>query len=192
VHWLLGSSGKETSVSYRIRELLLGNGHSPEMEFPGWPWIPQTAAWVGPTSLAILALDKEFARRPLPYIRNRVEGGRRFLITRACHDGGWNHGSVRTYGFEAKAYPETTGVALAALRGISSPEVSRGVDAARAYLAECRSADALNWLRLGLLAHDALAPDYCRPAGISCRTVPETAVELLVDQAQKGNNLFWA
>ena len=44
---------------YRIRMWLLGVPQMPEHEFPGWPWIPGSAAWVGPTSLAILALEKE-------------------------------------------------------------------------------------------------------------------------------------
>jgi squalene cyclase len=192
VHWLLGLTGKETSLSYRIREALLGNGHPPEQEFPGWPWIPQTAAWVGPTSMAVLALEKEYRERPLPVIRDRVDAGRNFLIRRMCADGGWNHGSAVAYGYQAKAYPETTGLGLAAMHGVRAPQVDRAIDAARRFLAGCRSADALCWLRLGLLAHDALPSGYCRPSDIPCRTVPETALDILVDQVQKGKPLFWA
>jgi hypothetical protein len=191
IRWLLGTTGKETTRVYRIREFLLGNRHSPEQEYAGWPWIPDAAAWVVPTSIAILALEKEHRRHPASATRNRIDEGRRFLLSRACHEGGWNHGSVRAYGYESKAYPETTGAAILALRGVRAPEVSRAVEASRRFLAECRSADALNWLRLGLLAQGELPPGYCRPIDVPCRTLPETSLELLVSQVQKGNDLFW-
>jgi hypothetical protein len=61
---------------------------------------------------------------------------------------------------------------------------------ARQFLAECRSADALNWLRLGLMAHGRMPPGYCAPA-VTRRTTPETALGLLV-AAEKGNPLLGA
>ena len=192
IRWLLGTTGQESTAVYRLREWLLGNSHPPEQEFPGWPWIPGTAAWVGPTSLAILALEKESRRRPSAEIGRRITAGRRFLMTRMCHEGGWNHGSVRALGYESSPYPETTGMALAALRGVDTPEVHRSLDVALHFLDECRSADALNWLRLGLMAHGGLPPGYCRPAGVECRTLPETSLELLVGEVQKGRDIFWA
>jgi len=192
IRWLLGTTGKESTAVYRVREFLLGNEHPPEQEFPGWPWVPDTAAWVGPTALAILALEKEYSRRPVPAVRKRIDEGRHFLLTRACQAGGWNHGSVRVYGYEAKPYPETTGLALAAMHGVRAPAVGRALEMARRFLAECRSADALNWLRLGLLAHGELPAGYCRPAGIPCRTLPETSLEFLVSRMQQGRDPFWA
>jgi hypothetical protein len=170
----------------------LGNSSPPEQEFPGWPWIPDAAAWVGPTSLAILALDKEYRRRPLPAIRERIDAGRRFLLARACHEGGWNHGSVRALGYESSPYPETTGMALAALRGVRSPTTERSLTVAQRFLGECRSADALNWLRLGLLAHGQLPAGYCHPLEIAERTLPDTSLGLLVAEAAKGRDLFLA
>jgi hypothetical protein len=62
IDWLLDTSGKESSALYRVRTWLLGVPQLPEHEFPGWPWIPGSAAWVGPTSLAILALEREAPR----------------------------------------------------------------------------------------------------------------------------------
>jgi len=56
-------------------------------------------------------------------------------------------------------------MALAALRGVRSPGHQRGLAVARRFLGECRSADALNWLRLGLLAHGQLPAGYCHPFG---------------------------
>ena len=83
-----------------------------------------------------------------------------------CRDGGWNHGSVRALGYESTPYPETTGMALAALRGVRSPEIEPALDVAERFLGECRSADALNWLRIGLMAHGQL-PDRLLPARAS-------------------------
>ena len=175
----------------RLRQWLLGVPRSPEAEFPGWPWIPGTAAWVGPTSLAILALEREARRRPTAAIRARIDEGRGFLLRRMCQEGGWNHGSARALGYESEPYPETTGMGLAALRGVHDSRVSRSVRVAHRFLDNCRSADALNWLRLGLLAHGELPDSYCPPSQIAYRTLTERSLDLLVMETQKGRDLFW-
>ncbi|HUI55824.1 MAG TPA: prenyltransferase/squalene oxidase repeat-containing protein [Bryobacteraceae bacterium] len=192
IRWLLQTTGRESTRTYRLREWLLGNPSPSEHQLRGWPWIPDTAAWVGPTSLALLALDKEGRRHPTPGLGERVSEGRRFLISRVCQEGGWNHGSVRALGYESAPYPETTGMALAAMRGVRTAEVERSLAVALRFLSQCRSADALNWLRLGLLAHGELPASYCRPSEIECRTLPEASFQLLVDEVQQGCNLFWA
>ena len=191
IAWLMATAGRESSATYRLREWLLGNPRLPEQEFPGWPWIPDAAAWVGPTSLAVLALEKEYRRRPLPAIRDRIDSGRRFLQARMCREGGWNHGSVRALGYESLPYPETTGMALAALRGVQSPATERSLPVARRFLGECRSADALNWLRLGLLAHGQLPAGYCHPVAVEERTLPDTSLGLLVAE-ERGRDLILA
>jgi hypothetical protein len=183
ITWLMGPTGFESTFEFRLREWLLGKNPGRDIEFPGWPWFPGAAAWVGPTSVAILALEKENHRRPLLGIRQRIEAGRKFLLLRACGDGGWNHGSVRALGYESKPYPETTGMALAALRGVRAPEVDRAVSVARQFLTECRSADAQNWLRLGLSAQGKLPAGYCRPPGLAFRTVPEISLDLLMSSS---------
>jgi len=190
IRWLMGISGQETSFEYRLREWLLGNSPLDETEFEGWPWVPGAAAWVGPTSIAVLALAKESLHHPSAAISDRVRNGREFLLRRMCSGGGWNHGATRPLGYEGEPYPETTGLALAALRGVQSPKLEKAVTVARQFLDECRSADALNWLRLGLLAHAQLPDGYCRPAELTCRTVPETALDLLL-AIDHGNHLFW-
>jgi len=189
--WLAGLEGEETGVSYRVRQWMLGNSTTPEHEFPGWPWIPGAAAWVGPTSLALLALDKECRRRPTAKIRQRLADGHRFLLSRMCIEGGWNHGSVRALGYESSPYPETTGMALAALRGVRNDKVAKSVALAQRFLSECRSADACNWLRLGLLAHRQLPAGYCRPDRITNRTLTEASLDLLVAATQQGREALW-
>lgn len=190
VDWLLRTTGQETTTSYRIRQWLLGHGIPEDQEFPGWPWVPGAAAWVGPTSLAIIALEKQQRRQPSARAAQRIGEGRKFLLARMCQEGGWNHGSARPLGYESRPYPETTGMALAALRGVKSPKLDRAIQAARRFLTECRSADALNWLRLGLTAHGQLPPGYCVPREVTYRTVPESSLDLLAAAETKGN-FFW-
>ena len=190
IDWLVGTVGEESTATFRVRQWLLGGTPSPEHEFPGWPWIPGAAAWVGPTSLAIVALEKELARRPTDAVRRRIEEGRRFLLRRMCLNGGWNHGSVRALGYESTPYPETTGMALAALRGVRGKGIDQSLDLAARFLGECRSADALNWLRVGLLAHGRLPEGYT-PSPLACRTLPEASLDLLVAGSHSGASYFW-
>ena len=190
INWLLGTTGEESTAMYRVRQWLLGGKSFPEHEFPGWPWIPGAAAWVGPTSLAIIALEKEHARRPTEAVRRRMDEGRRFLMRRMCVNGGWNHGSVRALGYESTPYPETTGMALAALRGVRGREVEKSLDVAACFLRECRSADALNWLRVGLLAHGRSTESSCASHPVF-RTLPEASLDMLVAGSHPGANYFW-
>ncbi len=192
IRWLLATSGRETAgVAQRIRLWLLGARANPDVEFPGWPWMPGAAAWVGPTALAILALEKESRVHNLPAVRKRIEDGRRFLMLHMCREGGWNHGAARALGWEASPYPETTGMALAALRGVRGGPIDRSVAMARRFLAESRSADAVNWLRLGLIAHGGLPPESALPRGLEYRTVAENSMRMLVSSVETGRNCFW-
>ena len=190
IGWLLATCGQESSFGYRLRQWLLGMSRPADQDFPGWPWVPGAAAWVGPTSLAILALEKESRRKPSPAVRKRIESGRQFLLSRMCGEGGWNHGSSRSAGYELRPYPETTGMALAALRGVASPKVDRALVVAKGFLDECRSADALNWLRLGLQAHGRLPEGFCPAAPVAYRTLPETSLALLLASGEKGREVF--
>lgn len=188
VGWLLRQSGKESSFLHRLRLKLQGL-ESGKGDAEGWPWFPNTAAWVSPTALTIVALRKVNARRRSVDLERRIERGRRFLLSRMCSDGGWNHGSSRALGYDASSYPETTGQALVALHGTASPQLKQGIAAAERHLQTCRSAEGLSWLRLGLLAHSRI-PDI--PAGVKplCRSVPDASLSLLAQAAEEGRNLF--
>jgi hypothetical protein len=193
IRWLLGTTGEESTLAYRLRQLLSGNTVPSDQSSPGWPWVPRAAAWVGPTSLALLALDRERERGgpAAGDIAKRLAGGRGFLLNRMCRTGGWNHGSTNALGYPADAYPETTGMALAALRGEQGRQVERSLSVAKQFLENCQSADALNWLRLGLSAHGALPAGFAAPAGISFRTVPEIALDILITASPAGRSPFW-
>ncbi len=183
IAWLAGTTGQETTARYRLREWLLGKSHPAEP--PGWPWVPGTAAWVVPTALATLALEKELRRKQSPAIASRVDGGRRFLLYRMCQEGGWSNGSG------LRPYPETTGVALAGLKGVRSPRVDASIEIAKRFLTDCHSADALNWLRLGLISHGQLPAGFCVPAQVAFRTVPETSLNLMVTAAARNQQVLW-
>jgi hypothetical protein len=113
-------------------------------------------------------------------------------VRRMCAGGGGNHGSVRALGYESSPYPETTGMALAALRGVRNQQVAQSLDAAKRFLAECRSADAYNWLRLGLLAHGQPLPGNGSREGIVCRTVADLALDAIVEATLQGQEVLWA
>jgi len=159
-----------------------------EEGLPGWSWYPGTAAWVVPTSLSILALEKIEHRHPDRRIRSRIDQGRRFLLSRVCEDGGWNHGSNRALGFQAVSYPETTGIALLALHGADPAGLAKSVAKAEEHFRNCRSLEGLSWLQLGLMAQGRPAPAV--PADIRTRTLLDTALAILAGRAREGRNVF--
>ena len=167
IDWLRGQTGRESGWRYRFDQWLHGN----KQEFPeGWPWFPGAAAWVIPTSLAVLAFEREATISPDPELLARVAKGRQFLITHMCADGGWNHGSNQALGRDGDSYPETTGIALLATRGM---KVDRSLAAAKKHLAECRSAEGIAWLRMGLAAH---GQNVSVPFDAPRRTVTDAAL----------------
>ena len=187
VRWITAEAGEESGAFYRLREWLLGHAPLTERETPGWPWLPGTAAWVAPTSIAVLALAKECRRQNQPELRKRLEQGRRFLLERMCKGGGWNHGSSEPLGYPTNPYPETTGLALLALRGVRAPQIDVSLPMAQRFLKDCRSADASNWLRLGLLAHGQAAAEPAN-SDLQFRTIPEIALHHIVQAAAEGRD----
>jgi squalene cyclase len=168
--WLEGQTGRESSFSYRVQQMIHGvNEKHPE----GWPWFPGAAAWVIPTSLGILAFERALTRGEDKRLRERVNSAREFLVERMCADGGWNHGSNRALGRDGDSYPETTGIALAALHGArlnDTQTIERAKSAARRHLAACRTAEGIAWLRMGLAAHG-------EPAQAQFQFAPRTTVD---------------
>ena len=186
--WLLRQSGRESGWLHRLRAWMLGTPSNAAERFPGWPFYPRTAAWVVPTALTILALEKATRPNPSAEVRERLEAGRAFLLARRCRDGGWNHGSSRALGYEAGSYPETTGVALLALRGVPRAQLGRSLGVAEEAYRRCRSAEGLAWLRLALTVHGVSADAL--PAGVRCRHTVDAALVLLAEAAAQGRNLF--
>jgi len=190
VRWLLEQSGEESRFFRRLRMWLLGLGGA-HAEGEGWPWFPETAAWVSPTVFTVLALEMVKERFPASELEARTRAGRRFLWSRRCQDGGWNHGSTKVLGYDAGSYPETTGQALLAMRGEQSARLPEALAAAEGHLRTCRSSGGLSWLRLGLAAH---ARPPARPAASEppWRGLMDVALWLLADQAAAGTSAFWS
>jgi hypothetical protein len=187
LEWLLNLTSRESSRVERLRRFLVGSRLEAGEGTTGWPFFPGTAGWVTPTSMAIVALRAAATRYPNDArIRDRIDAGHQFLLARACPDGGWNHGSSRSLGYDLSSYPETTGQALLALRGQASPVVSKAVLCAERYLARAESVEATVWLRLGLMAHGRRMINTCPPA----RGTLDLILRLILERAEEGANVF--
>lgn len=174
--WLENQTGRESSTSFRFQQWIHGvHENNPA----GWPWFPGAAAWVIPTSLGILAFERALARGENRRLRERVDLAREFLVYHMCADGGWNHGSSRALGRDGDSYPETTGIGLAALRpsvdGKYAQAISRAKSAAMRHLVNCRTAEGVSWLRIGLAAHgESASASPARP--LTPRTTVDAAL----------------
>jgi hypothetical protein len=178
VAWLLEQTGQESNMVHRIRQWMLGNQDLSFGAEKGWPWYPGAAAWVMPTALSLLALRKEQALHPSDALKERIHGGTQYLLLHTCKEGGWNHGSTHALGYEASPYPETTGVALLALRGVKAPEVDLGIAQAEKFMKDPNPAGAA-WLRLGLLAQKRDVPALGAPVHPRRPDVIEEALDRL-------------
>jgi len=188
IDWLMGQTGREASLAYKLRNELLGEGGDVIGRHAGWPFFPGAAAWVTPSSVAILALEKAQRYQMAGGIQQRIEIGRQFLMDRICQDGGWNYGRANVLGVEADSYPETTGQALLALHGVPAAKLEKPLAAAQAQAGRCRSAEGLSWLQLGLQAHGL---EVAGPAKVlPYRHVGDTSLGILARAALGGRNLF--
>lgn len=185
--WVVHQTGRESGWVNRLRLWMLGASPQDSLTFDGWPWFAGTAAWVIPTAISILALEKLGREGGGSELSSRIAQGRGFLLARRCKDGGWNHGSTKALGYDSDSYPETTGIALLALHGSEAPEISRAVTRGEQHLTRCQSSEAADWLTLGLLVHGrkAVAPPVAAHG-----TTMAIALSGLADTALHGRNLF--
>lgn len=186
--WVLAQSGRESGWVYRLRLWMLGEKSDIGLRYDGWPWYPGAAAWVSPTALSLLALAKLTKQGFLePKLKDRFAQGQAFLLDRRCRDGGWNHGSTKALGYDSDSYPETTGMALLALHGVTDAAVTKGLERAEQQIRVVRSAEAQSWLRLGLVAHGRKPTVTLIPPRDGTM---ELALALLASSAEAGRNLF--
>jgi hypothetical protein len=189
IDWLMGQTGQETaSFAYSLRSELLGSDAGQPEPRVGWPFFPGAAAWVTPTAMSILALEKARRLQNSNRIQQRIEIGRQFLLDRICKDGGWNYGRSNVLGVDAPSYPETTGQALLALDNVEPPRLKKAPDAAREQARSCQSSEGLSWLQLGLQAHGIVAPSPARR--LASRRLVDSALWILAQASLSGRNVF--
>jgi squalene cyclase len=187
LQWLVTKTGRESSWLEGLRSVLL-DGHVDPAGVSGWPWFPDTVAWVTPTCFGALALEKANHMHASKHIEQRCATARQYLLLHQCRDAGWNHGSTKALGYDSDSYPETTGQALLALHSLGAFLSPSSMDRALRHFASCQSQEALNWLKLGLLAHGIMPPDRPMPHGHG--SVPEIAIAMLAETAARGRNVF--
>jgi hypothetical protein len=185
--WLLAQYGAEPSFVARFARFVMGVNAS-AIDRLGWPWFPGSAAWVIPTSLAICALSRLHPDIYGRDISRRAEEARRFLLSRRCPDQGWNHGGLYRPGEMPASYPETTGIALLALRGVDVRMVEGALRCGERHARDPKSSEGESWLRLGLLAHGRNPQEP--PATYRDWNVNQLALRIIARCAETGNNPF--
>jgi hypothetical protein len=188
--WLAVQSGRESSWAARLRAVLINGKADDYISGDGWPWVPGTAGWVEPTCFAILALSKYLRSQPDKTVQERINSGRTYLLARHCADGGWNHGSSQALGYDTGSYPESTGLALAALIGVRDARIDNAVAKALREAPQTSSAIARNWLTIGLVAHGQHIDPLPEAASQHGPTVVEASVAILAEAARNGRSVL--
>lgn len=192
VGWILQQMNPEPPPLQRVLCRLLGT--APPKAPGGSPWFPGTAAWIAPTAASVLALSQT-AHPALPFpacerAASAISAAQRYILSRQCQDGGWNHGGSPVRSENAESYPEMTGMALLALYGVPGSELKRSLQRAETYLARAQSTEALAWLQLGLMRHGRTVPESAHPA--CCRTTREICLRLLALAGPTRTNRLFA
>lgn len=115
----------------------------------GWAWTSRTHSWVEPTALSLIAL------RVAGYeAHERVREGLRMMMDRQLSEGGWNYGNTKVFGKELYPMPETTGIALSSIAGVSPrASVDKSLNYLRSSVEKSRTPITLGWGLLGLSAY---------------------------------------
>lgn len=91
---------------------------------PGWSWTEGTYSWIEPTSFAVIALKLEGLNEHWA-----VRQGVKLIMDREIECGGWNYGNKRVFDTDLLPMPESTGIALCALKKeTQEQEVSSSLD----------------------------------------------------------------
>jgi len=184
--WVCNQAGRDATTLNRVRAFLM-TGRPPRQDaVRGWPWLDGTAAWVIPTGITLLALQRFAANSPRA--SSRLRPGMEFLFGRRCKDGGWNHGSAEALGYPASSYPETTGLALLSLHSHGSLDLRPSIALAQRLYESTTSREAAVWLELGLRANGV--PPSPRAFPHEPRTVAEGALQLIAECARAGANVL--
>jgi hypothetical protein len=128
-------------------------GH--DASIAAWPWYPDTAAWVEPTSYALVSLKRCGVEAADPArVAERIALGEAMLRDRRCSDGGWNYGNPYVRDEPLPGDLSITGWAVLAL-GARLPELAPALD----LLLSGRAAPSVSRLSLAILARVAAGAD---------------------------------
>jgi Prenyltransferase and squalene oxidase repeat len=152
----------------------------------GSPWFPGTAAWIGPTVMSVVALSNAAQRKHGENLTSHIDRGKRYILSRRCTDGGWNHGGTSFRSQNAESYPEMTGMALLALRGTPASGLSVSIARAESFLSSPGSIEGLSWLQMGLMAHGRDRLNIS--TNLPCRTTRDACLRVLALSARSSNN----
>jgi hypothetical protein len=174
-----------------FEQFIFGVLHLSSPKIPGAsPWFPGTAGWVIPTSLNILSLSRAARILNDPDLASIIAESRSYLLAHCCRDGGWNHGGSSYRSENAQSYPETTGLALLALRGVPYAKVAPALHVAESFLDRAESAEGLAWLQMGLAKQGK--PPGQKSATFPCRTIRDISLRLLALAANSPRNQLMA
>ena len=115
--WLLCSRGCESHWLWKWKFRTTDRHVRFNPDKFGWPWMPETASWVFPTTYSLLALKRAGRESRRGWLEFRIRRGVEMLYDRICPGGGWNAGNGVVYGSPLAPHPDATAVALLALLG---------------------------------------------------------------------------
>ncbi len=133
----------------------------------GWAWVPYTASWVVPTSMALIALERAKRKGLIGgnEVQNRLRLGTEMLLDRACPEAGWNAGNAVVYGVPLRPHIDATAIALAALRFHHDLPIVRDSLTWILNRIDCPSAYSLAWVILSAAAYTNLRSDISPALG---------------------------
>jgi len=159
----------------------------------GMSWYPGTAAWVVPTAFRAIALRHMLRTLAIPSTAARVASealhrSQLYLLSRRLSDGGWNHGGSYRADEQIASYPETTGLALLALRDTPREPLSTSLTLAARYEQNPGSLEAAAWLHLAAAVFHGPMNQWS-PCGRTAN-VRDLALFILAATAESEHNVF--
>lgn len=154
------------------------------------PWYPGTAGWVIPTATTAITLARAAHQMNRPDLRAKAHQCCTYLLSRRCVDEGWNHGGSNVGSENAGSYPETTGLALLALRAAALEQPASALALAKRFADHPESVEGLSWIQMALSSpNQRIADPQTLPP---TRTNRDIALRLLALSAAGGKNVLLA
>jgi hypothetical protein len=183
--WVTAQSSADPGMVAKLVRLLKRD--STEDREGGAPWFPGTSAWVYPSCMMMLPLNRAARLTGRTGYKTRMVEAQTYLLSRRLLDGGWNHGGWYAPGEHPASYPETTGLALLALKEYAGPELQVSIRLAERMVPNAPSSQAWSWLTLGLIAHGSTI-ETSGSKEFHCWTALDLALLLLAQTARLPSN----